>query len=104
MNSMSFASSGGDPEGLDSGLSEGLDGEGLLLVFIEACRLCCCALQQHIEGCMQSLLGSDFLSISKLPEANIWPQGRVDGEKEVIDLEGILHLVVRLKLLLGFRV
>lgn len=63
-------------------------------MLVEGFRICSSGLQPEVDKCMRKVLGPDWLEKCKLPKQHIWPGGAIDGEGELIDLEGLLHLVV----------
>ncbi|OEH79073.1 hypothetical protein cyc_05936 [Cyclospora cayetanensis] len=73
-----------DPSGGSAALLEGL---------VEGFRICASALQPEVDKCMRKLFGPDWLQKSKLPSQHVWPGGAIDSEAELIDLEGLLHLM-----------
>lgn len=86
------ACSSGSGEATDSVLRA--TDETVLEVLVEGFRICASGLQPEVDKCMRKVLGPDWLEKCKLPKQHIWPGGAVDGEGELIDLEGLLHLVV----------
>ncbi|KAL8424954.1 hypothetical protein Efla_007256 [Eimeria flavescens] len=89
----------GDPFGLSAGRAAE---QGALDVLLQGFHVLCGALQPAVDKCMQRVMGAKWLDQVKLPRQHIWPGGSVDGEGELIDLEGLLHIVV--SRCLGIRV
>ncbi|KAL8271100.1 hypothetical protein Esti_004954 [Eimeria stiedai] len=67
--------------------------DSLLEVLLEGLRIFTAGLQPEVDKCMQRVLGLDWLEKYNLPKQHLWPGGPLNGEGELIDLEGLLHLV-----------
>ncbi|CDJ40987.1 Chromosome III, complete sequence, related [Eimeria tenella] len=77
-----------------AGAAAGAAAAGAALeVFVEGSKVAAAALQQQIHNHMLSFLGPHWVSLCKLPAAHVWPGGALDGDRDIIDLEGITHLI-----------
>lgn len=67
----------------------------LLELLVRGFRLCSGGLLREVVERMETVYGADWLAKCDLPRQHIWKDLLGSGEGEQIDLEGLLHIMVR---------